>query len=271
MTADDRFITERFPRASAYHPEWVLNGVSGGANPLWLAEWLCEALDLRPGMRVLDLGCGRALSSIFLHREYGVEVWATDLWFSASENVQRVRDAGVQDGVFPIRADARSLPFCEDFFDAVVSIDSFMFYGTDDYYLNYLTRFVKPEGAIGIAQAGLMAEIDDEIPPHLREWWDAETPYSLHSAAWWRRHWERSGLLDLAVADTLPEGWRYWHQWLKLIVPMSDMEIRALEEDAGRNIAYVRAIGRRRAGRPIFDPSMSIPSDYRTAPLRRSS
>jgi len=38
-----------------------------------------QVLTLRPGMRVLDLGCGTALTSIFLAREYDVEVWATDL------------------------------------------------------------------------------------------------------------------------------------------------------------------------------------------------
>ena len=117
-------------------------------------------MDLRPGMRVLDLGCGRASSSIFLRREFGVQVWATDLWFSASENIQRIRDAGVEDGVFPIHADARSLPFAAEFFDAIVCIDSFFYYGTDDLYLNYLARFVKPGGQVGIAGAGLMQEIE---------------------------------------------------------------------------------------------------------------
>src|SRR5262249_17968545 len=130
MTVDERFVSERFPRASSYHPEWVLAGVSGGANPLWMTEWLAEALDLRPGMRVLDLGCGRAMSSIFLRREFGVQVWATDLWFNPSENLQRIRDAGMEDGVFPLRADARLLPFAPEFFDAIVSIDSFIYYGT---------------------------------------------------------------------------------------------------------------------------------------------
>ena len=62
---------------------------------------------IRPGMRVLDLGCGRAMSSIFLRREFGVQVWATDLWFDTSENLQRIRDAGVADGVFPIHARTR--------------------------------------------------------------------------------------------------------------------------------------------------------------------
>jgi SAM-dependent methyltransferase len=270
MSADEKLIAERFPRTSGYHPEWLLAGVSGGANPLWLTEWLSEALDLRPGMRILDLGCGRALSSIFLHREFGVQVWATDLWFSASENIQRVRDAGVEDSVFPIRADARSLPFSEGFFDAVVSIDSFMYYGTDDLYLNYLARFVRPCGRVGIALAGFMSEINTQAPAHLADWWAAEMPYCLHSAEWWRRHWERSGILDIEVADTLPDGWRFWRDWLKLIAPANETEIRALETDAGRYFGYVRAVGRRRAEAQLFDPFMSVPAEYTKKPLLRS-
>src|SRR5436189_6273615 len=171
MASDKRFVSERFPRSSKYYPEWVIASVSGGANALWMTEWLSAALDLRPGMRVLDLGCGRAMSSIFLHREFGVQVWATDLWFSVTENLQRIRDAGVEDGVFPIHADARSLPFAAEFFDAIVSIDSFAYYGTDDLYLGYLARFVKPGGQVGIAGAGLMQEMEGPLPVHLREWW----------------------------------------------------------------------------------------------------
>lgn len=79
MHSDTRLISARFPRASQYHPDWVLANASGGANALWITEWLTSALELRPGMRVLDLGCGRAMSSIFLRRAFGVQVWATDL------------------------------------------------------------------------------------------------------------------------------------------------------------------------------------------------
>src|SRR3954453_2064036 len=111
MASDSRFICERFPRSNQYHPEWVTASVSGSANSLWLTEGLTTGMDLRPGQRVLDLGFGGAATSIFLRREVVVQVWATDLWFSASENIQRIRDAGVEDGVFPVHADARSLPF----------------------------------------------------------------------------------------------------------------------------------------------------------------
>jgi cyclopropane fatty-acyl-phospholipid synthase-like methyltransferase len=270
MNPDQRLISPRFPRASAYNPEWVLAGVSGGANPLWLTEWLSEAVELRSGMRVLDLGCGRALSSIFLRREFDVQVWATDLWFSADENLQRIQDAGVQDGVFPIHADARTMPFAAGFFDAVTSIDSFVYYGTDDLYLNYLARFLKPGGQLGIVGTGVMREIDGPVPAHLGEWWAAERPYCLHSAAWWRRHWERTGILDVTLADALSDGWRFWLEWIKAIAPHNQTEVRAVEADAGSYLGYVRVVGRRRPEADLLDPPPSIPAQYTKQPLRRS-
>jgi SAM-dependent methyltransferase len=266
----DQFVSGRFPRASAYHPEWVLAGISGAANPLWMTEWLCESLDLRPGMRVLDLGCGRALSSIFLRREFDVQVWAVDLWFDAAENLRRIRDAGVEDGVFPIHADARSLPFASEFFDAVVSIDSFPYYGTDDLYLPYLARFIKPGGPVGIAGAGLTHELDDGIPVHLREWWTSDLS-CLHSPAWWRRHWDRTGVVDIETMDMLADGWRLWLEWIRLIAPDNPTEVRALEADAGGTLGYVRAVGRRRAEASLWEPIVSMPTRYEKKPLLRHS
>jgi ubiquinone/menaquinone biosynthesis C-methylase UbiE len=269
VTSDNRLVSERFPRASQYHPDWIMASVSGGANSLWLTEWLTTALALRPGMRVLDLGCGLAASSIFLHRECGVQVWATDLWFGASQNLERIRDAGVEEGVFPIHADARSLPFPADFFDAIVSIDSFFYYGTDDLYLNYLARFLKPGGALGIAGAGLMREIDGAFPDHLREWWTQDM-WCLHSAGWWRRHWERTGILDIEVADTMPDGWQRWLDWHKVICPDNLAEITALEADRGSYLGYVRLVGRRNGRTTLADHTESVPTQYTKQPLLRS-
>jgi SAM-dependent methyltransferase len=252
---------KRFPRSARYHPEWIIASASGGANALWLTEWLAEALDLRPGMRVLDLGCRRATSSIFLHREFGVQVWATDLWFSPAENLQRIRDAGAGDGVFPLRADARMLPYAAEFFDAIVSIDSFMYYGTDEMYLSYLARLVKPGGQIGIAGAGLVQEIAGALPDHLQAWWTPEL-WSLHSPQWWRRHWERTGIVDVELSDTLPDGWRLWLDWHRTNYPDNATEITALEAAAGRTLGYVRTVGRRRADVQLEEPMTSIPGEY---------
>jgi cyclopropane fatty-acyl-phospholipid synthase-like methyltransferase len=217
-------------------------------------------------MRVLDLGCGRAMSSIFLHHEFGVQVWAADLLFSVSENYQRIRDAGVENGVFPIHADARSLPFAAEFFDAIISIDSFFYYGTDDLYLNSLARFLKSGGQIGIAGAGLMQEIQSTVPEHLQQWWTPDL-WCLHSAGWWKRHWQRTGIVKIEVADTLPNGWRLWQQWHRAIAPDNRVEIEALQADGGRYLGYVRVIGRKQQITRAEEPMLSIPTEYTKKPL----
>lgn len=61
---------EQFPRSAPYDPTWVMNNLMG-PNVLWLTEFLTQAMDLRPEMRVLDMGCGTAISSIFLAKESG--------------------------------------------------------------------------------------------------------------------------------------------------------------------------------------------------------
>jgi len=269
MTTPDLLATPAFPRSSRYNPAWIVAGASGGANPLWLTEWLAGAVILEPGMRVLDLGCGRALSSIFLRREFGVEVWAVDLWFSAAENLARARDAGVGDGVFPLHADARALPFAPGFFDVIVSIDSFVYYGTDALYMNDVARFLKPEGVIAIAGAGTVKEVDT-TPPHLQTWWEPAM-CCLHSADWWKRHWERSGVVTVDVADTMPDGWRRWLDWQRTVSPDNEVEIRAIEADAGRCMSYVRVVARRRTDIVLEDPIVSIATTYQKRPLLRAS
>jgi SAM-dependent methyltransferase len=273
MDADNQPSAQRFPRSFRYHPEWIMVNASGGANALWLTEWLTTAVDLTPGMRVLDLGCGRAAASIFLRREFDVQVWATDLWFSASENMQRIRDAGVEDGVFPLHADARSLPFAAEFFDAILCIDAFSYFGTDDLYLNYLAHFAKPRGLVGMAGAGLARELEGPIPDHLQEF-RSQDFWCLHSAAWWRRHWERTGLLEITVADTMSDGWQVWLDWHKSAFPDNTAEIRTLEADRGEYLAYVRVVGRRQGEMKLEDycwpdTMKSAPLQYTKKPLLR--
>jgi SAM-dependent methyltransferase len=137
-----------FPLAAKYDPEWIRDNALG-ENALCQAESLARRLPFHAGMRVLDLGCGKATSSIFLAREFGVEAWAADGATSASENRKRAVALGCEASVFPLRVDAHSLPFAKDFFDAAIAIDSYLYYGTDDRYLSYLAQFIKPGGFIG--------------------------------------------------------------------------------------------------------------------------
>src|SRR5215210_2761229 len=159
------FAVEEYPRSTQYEADWVLENLMG-PNVLWLTEALSQVMDFTPGMRILDMGCGKAVSSIFLAKEFGAQVWATDLWINASENWERVCSAGGENYVYPIHAEAHELPFAEGFFDAMVSMDAYHYFGTDDLYTSYFSRFVKPGGEIGIVVPGVREEFDGKLPEH---------------------------------------------------------------------------------------------------------
>ena len=246
----DLLMFEEFPRSATYEPHWMLENVMG-PNALWLAESLSEAMDLTPGMRVLDMGCGRAVSSIFLAQEFDLQVWATDLWIGASDNWQRIQEAGMQDQVFPIHAEAHDLPFAVGFFDALVSLDAYHYFGTDDLYLSTYARLVKDGGQIGIVVPGLAHEFTDGLPPHLAPYWQPEF-WSFHSPAWWRSHWERTGPVVVEVSDLIPNGWKHWLRWLEVCraygYPSDDQETAMVRIDAGRNLGFTRLVARKVPG-----------------------
>ena len=241
---------ERFPRSNRYDPKWIIDNQMG-LNPLWLTEWVCEELALQPDMRVLDLGCGKGLSSIFLAKEYGVKVWAADLWIKPTENFARISQAGVEDLVYPIQADARSLPFAEVYFDAILCTDAYIYFGTDDLYLEYLHRFLKSGGHIGISVPGFMCELEGRLPEHILPFW-AQECWTWHTIDWWRWHWVQTGLVDVKCVDTLPEGGALWLQWKKArkaagdASPGLDSDIQVLEADQGRYMGFIRMVAQRK-------------------------
>ena len=258
MHADDdrpadftRFMMRNdFPRSQKYDPHWVIANQMG-PNPLWLTEWLCQDMRLQSGMRVLDLGCGRGVSSIFLAQEFGVQVWATDLWISATENLGRLQEAGVAEQVFPLHMDARALPYAAGFFDAIVCVDAYIYFGTDDLYLDYLQRFVKPGGQIGVVVPGFMQELDGPLPEHLLPFW-AQECWSWHTAHWWQRHWGRTGLVEIETVETMADGWALWLQWEKARQALGDAsdslksDIKVLEADQGNFMGFVKLVARRK-------------------------
>ena len=221
-----------------------------GANPLWLTEWLTQHIDLQPDMRVLDLGCGKAKSSVFLAREFDVEVWAVDLWTGADENLVRVEDAGVSDRVVPIHADARQLPFAGEFFDTVVCIDSFQYFGTDELYLNYLAHFLREGGALAFVSAGQMQEFGQSVPDHLKRLWTGDY-WTLHTSDWWRQHVAKTGLFEVTHAGTMPDGCRLWLEWAEATafgrLVSRDAEGRLADATSGTRASWPAASRGRRS------------------------
>jgi cyclopropane fatty-acyl-phospholipid synthase-like methyltransferase len=104
--------------------------------------------------------------------------------------------------VFPLRLDAHSLPFAREFFDNVIAIDSFLYFGTDDRYLSYLLQFVKPGGFIGVVDIAFTRELRsiDDAPEYLRPQYPKHWSY-VHSVEGEKRHWEETGRGEVEWAE----------------------------------------------------------------------
>ena len=106
-----------------------------GGGGLYLAIHMTR---LRPGDLVLDLGCGKGSSSIFLARHYGVKVTALDLWTSADFLKRKFFAQGYADHITPIQMDAtQPLPFAGNYFDTIFCMNSLNFYGDNDRVIRF--------------------------------------------------------------------------------------------------------------------------------------
>jgi SAM-dependent methyltransferase len=245
-----RLTLPAYPRSARYDPQWQIDTIMG-PNALWLTESVTNRMHLEPGMRVLDLGCGMATSSVFLAKEFGVQVWATDLWIGATDNLARIREHGVDDRVFPIHAEAHALPYADGFFDAIVSIDAYQYFGTSETYTETPLRLLKPGGQFGLVVPGLVQEVDD-VPDHLAPYWEPAF-WSFHSATWWRRHLERTGPFDVTYAGDIPDAIEHWLHWERIVeevgipphFPHGEKDSLFLESDMGKALALVEIVARK--------------------------
>jgi hypothetical protein len=113
-----------------------------------------------------------------------------------------------------------------------------------------------------------MQEIEGPVPDHLKAWWEPSL-WALHSPEWWRRHWDRTGLVAVEQADAMPDGWKLWLEWLRLVAPDNVVELETVEADQGRYLGYVRVVGRRRVDAKLDEPIVSIPTEYKETPFLR--
>jgi SAM-dependent methyltransferase len=71
------------------------------------------------------------------------------------------------------------LTFAECYFDAVLSFDAYHYFGTDDLYVGYVSKFIRPGGRLCIVVPGLVQELPEGPPESLRPYWEWEFSTNL--------------------------------------------------------------------------------------------
>ena len=187
-----------------------------GPNPLKLCEELLVKSDLSQGSVVLDLGSGQGISSAMLAREYGLMVYAADLWSDPSDNMRFFESLGLTNRqIVPLKADAQALPFATDFFDAIISLDAFHYFGRDPEFVeDQLVPFVKPGGCIYIAMPGMKQDCHDDLPESLLAIGSPEELDFIHDKDWWSNLFAQCPSIEVERMTEMECAVEAWGDWL---------------------------------------------------------
>lgn len=220
-----------------------------GPGGLYLVSLLAKELSLRPDSWVFDLGCGAAESSFYLVDNYKAKVIAADLEADPAENARRIESRGYRGNIIPLRLDAsKPLPFAEEYFDAILCVNSLNFYGTDIAVIDRIARHLKKDGVFCSGGECLNEEFTPEqiaTPPDVYNFaepvWKGDF-LTLHSPGWWANHITRSKELQLVSCKELENGQRFYEEQALLTEPkgyfgLSAQQARELEI---RQIEYGR-------------------------------
>jgi cyclopropane-fatty-acyl-phospholipid synthase len=127
-------------------------------------ELIAQKLELEPGQRVLDVGCGWGSFAIHAAREHGVSVTGITLSQSQAELARkRVQEAGLAERVEIRLADYREL--IDGPYDAIASIGMAEHVGESqiDGYARSLFRVLKPGGLVLNHAISLMRPEEDPL------------------------------------------------------------------------------------------------------------
>lgn len=209
----------RYPELDGYTRDELYEDCQGGGG-LYLACRMARTMRWKPGDIVLDLGCGKGSTSIFLVKHFGVKVIALDLWTPATYLDQKFTARGYRDRIVPLNMDAtQPLPFAENYFDAVFCMNSFNFYGGNIEFLRHLLKHLKPGGQLYIGSEVLTSEFTTEQhqnPPYVYAFHMPPPNEHInvfegdflkqHTPEWWRDLFENSGLLQVESCAHLDDA-----------------------------------------------------------------
>ena len=219
-----------------------------GPNPVKLEEELLLDHRIPDGALVCDLGSGQGLTSVFLAKEYGFTVYAADLWSDPEENRSFFDEMGLsREQIIPVKADATDLPFEKEFFDAVVSTDSYNYFGRDPSYLDEkLLPFVKSGGYLYIAVPGMKKDLHDALPPELLLSWTPEQLDYLHDVDYWREILGQCRGAEVLSLKEMESNEEVWADWLKQENEYALGDRKAMEAGGGKYLNFIALVLRKK-------------------------
>ncbi len=222
----------------------IINEKIMGPNPLKLEEELMKDNHIKPGSIVMDLGSGQGITSVFLVKEYGYKVYATDLWSNPEENKKFFEEMGLTENeIIPVKADATDLKYEKEFFDGVVSTDSYNYFGRDDNFLDAkLLPYVKHGGYIYIVVPGMKKDCHNAIPEELLLSWTPEQLDYIHDIEYWTDIISKSKDCEIVSIHEMESNEECWNDWIKCDNEYSKNDKKAIDAGACKYLNFIAII-----------------------------
>jgi len=236
-----------YTRSNRYDINLVREKIMG-PNPIKLDEELLADHRIPQGATVMDLGSGQGLTSVFLAKEYGFRVFAADLWSNPTENKRFFNQMGLTtEQIIPIHADANDLPFAEEFFDAVISTDSYHYFGRDPEYLGkHLLPFVKHGGYLYIVVPGMKKDCHDNLPAELLLSWTPDQLDYLHDTTYWTNIIFQTEGIEILSLHEMKSNEEVWNDWLACDNEYARGDRKSMEAGGGRYLNFVAIVLQRK-------------------------
>ena len=186
-----------------------------GPNSIRILEELFRKnpLSLTTDDIVLDLGCGKGLTSFVIAKETGAKVYANDLWIQAEDNAKRFRGWGIGEQVIPVCEDANDLSFDKSQFQALVSIDSYHYFaGETGFFENKILPFLKNKAVVLIGIPGIKNEYTGRSKEILSDWLGNEA-YMFKSPKEWEEiigNHDRIEKIETWEMECFENAWNEW-------------------------------------------------------------
>lgn len=186
-----------------------------GPNSMRILGELLEKhpIHLSPDDLILDLGCGKGLTSLILASETPAKVIAADLWISEEENNANFVKWGIADRVTALQADGNALPFVSQQFDALISVDSYHYFAAKPgFFDEKILPFLKNGAVVRIGIPGIKDAFADRAEELLTPWLGEEA-HMFKSPAQWRKligDNERIANIHVWEMDCFESAWQDW-------------------------------------------------------------
>ena len=177
-------------------------------------------------------------------KEYNFKVYAVDLWSDPVDNEKFFKEMGLTSKeIIPIKADATKLDFPKEFFDAVVSTDSYNYFGRDEEYLDkLLLPYVKNGGYIYITVPGMKKDCHNNLPSELLLSWTKEQLDYLHDTEYWYKIISKSKNSEIISIHEMEGNEELWLDWINCDNEYAKNDRLSIEAGACKYLNFIAII-----------------------------